>query len=85
LAFPVFLGGFAFLPFLWAVNFFYMFKVMRERSDRIPRLKQYVWGSGIGALLWFIALTTWYAVFVNTRTTWGPGTDHFTVVLITGE
>jgi hypothetical protein len=37
-----------------------------------------------GCLAWFIALTTWYALFVNKRVAWGATADRITVVIPKG-
>lgn len=38
-----------------------------------------------GCLVWFIILTTWYALFVERRTQWGAGADRITVVIPKGS
>ncbi|KAI8083174.1 gamma-secretase aspartyl protease complex, presenilin enhancer-2 subunit [Halteromyces radiatus] len=80
----MFYGGFAFLPFLWLVNFLYFFQQTRKPSAP-KQLKHYVYLSLGGCLLWFIVLTTWYGIFVNERTYWGALGDKLTVVIPKGS
>ncbi|KAJ3079061.1 hypothetical protein HK102_004053, partial [Quaeritorhiza haematococci] len=35
-----FYGGFAFLPWLWLVNFFYLYPVVKKRADLDKRVGQ---------------------------------------------
>ncbi|KAL0081385.1 gamma-secretase aspartyl protease complex, presenilin enhancer-2 subunit [Phycomyces blakesleeanus] len=79
----MFYGGFAFLPFLWLVNVMYFFTMCRK-STAPPALRKYVLMSLAGCILSFIALTTWYAVFVNKRVQWGQSADTITVVIPKG-
>ena len=37
-----------------------------------------------GCVAWFVVLTTWYAVYVNNRTSWGAAGDQITVVIPKG-
>ncbi|KAG0179525.1 hypothetical protein DFQ29_002001 [Apophysomyces sp. BC1021] len=74
----MFYGGFAFLPFLWLVNFMYFFS-----ASRAPSAPQQLKKSGCVA--WFIALTTWYAIFVQQRVAWGATADQITVVIPKGS
>lgn len=79
----MFYGGFAFLPFLWLVNFVYFYKTIQQPNA--PKvLKQYVYFSLAGCVTWFIILTTWYALFVSKRVSWGEGADRITVVIPKG-
>ncbi|ORX62706.1 gamma-secretase subunit PEN-2-like protein [Hesseltinella vesiculosa] len=80
----MFYGGFAFLPFLWLVNFIYFFG-QAHRPTAPKQLKQYVYMSLAGCVLWFIALTTWYGVYVNRRSSWGALGDTLTVVIPKGS
>ncbi|KAI9317533.1 gamma-secretase aspartyl protease complex, presenilin enhancer-2 subunit [Dichotomocladium elegans] len=79
----MFYGGFAFLPLLWLVNFLYLFRASQQRTA--PReLRRYVYMSLGGCIVWFVILTTWYALFVNKRITWGAVGDKITVVIPKG-
>ncbi|KAI7852807.1 gamma-secretase aspartyl protease complex, presenilin enhancer-2 subunit [Circinella umbellata] len=79
----MFYGGLAFLPFLWLINFMYLFRTSRKPSAP-PALKKYVYLSMAGCVAWFVAMTTWYAVYVNKRTSWGAAGDQITVVIPKG-
>ncbi|KAI7901926.1 gamma-secretase subunit PEN-2-like protein [Cokeromyces recurvatus] len=79
----MFYGGFAFLPLLWLVNFMYFFNTSRK-ADAPKELKKYVYFSLFGCIVWFILLTTWYAIFVNKRVAWGQIADRITVVIPKG-
>ncbi|RKP22638.1 gamma-secretase subunit PEN-2-like protein [Syncephalis pseudoplumigaleata] len=80
----MFLGGLPCLPFLWIIAAVWLYPSVRERGPRVPQLRQYHMYCIIGAVLWFIATTTWYAIFVNRRLDWGETGDRLTVVLIKG-
>lgn len=96
----MFYGGFAFLPFLWLVNFIYFYKTSRKpyapnelkKCKKRKRKKKSliliilvdIYLSLTGCIFWFILLTTWYALFVNKRVAWGEGGDRITVVIPKG-
>ncbi|KAH8548635.1 gamma-secretase aspartyl protease complex, presenilin enhancer-2 subunit [Umbelopsis sp. PMI_123] len=79
----MFYGGFAFLPLLWLVNVIYLWTSLK-RTDVPIQLRKYLIYSIAGCLAWFIALTTWYALFVNKRVAWGATADRITVVIPKG-
>ncbi|KAG2237202.1 hypothetical protein INT48_006606 [Thamnidium elegans] len=79
----MFYGGFAFLPFLWLVNFLYFFNTSRQ-PNAPKALKKYIYMSLVGCLIWFIILTSWYGLFVNRRISWGQVADRITVVIPKG-
>ncbi|KAL1935461.1 hypothetical protein VTP01DRAFT_4601 [Rhizomucor pusillus] len=79
----LFYGGFAFLPFLWLVNFLYLYRTCRKPTSP-PALKKYVYLSLGCCIAWFVVLTVWYAVFVNKRVDWGAAADKITVVIPKG-
>ncbi|CAO3701344.1 unnamed protein product [Rhizopus stolonifer] len=79
----MFYGGFAFLPFLWLVNCIYFFNTSRKQ-DAPKELKKYIYLSLSGCIFCFVLLTTWYALFVNKRVSWGKGADRITVVIPKG-
>ncbi|ORZ02506.1 gamma-secretase aspartyl protease complex, presenilin enhancer-2 subunit [Syncephalastrum racemosum] len=79
----MFYGGLAFLPFLWLINVAFFARASRK-SSAPPDLKKFVYMSAIGCGLWFIVLTTWYALFVNKRVAWGAAADKITVVIPKG-
>ncbi|GAB5587658.1 hypothetical protein Unana1_02558 [Umbelopsis nana] len=79
----MFYGGIAFLPFLWLVNVIYLWPTLK-RSDVPTQLRSYLIYSLSGSILWFVVLTTWYALFVNERVVWGATADRITVVVPKG-
>ncbi|ORE06426.1 presenilin enhancer 2 [Rhizopus microsporus var. microsporus] len=79
----MFYGGFAFLPFLWLVNFMYFYKTS-QLPNAPSELKKYIYLSLTGCITWFILLTTWYAIFVNKRIAWSTDVDGITVVIPKG-
>ncbi|KAI9342168.1 gamma-secretase aspartyl protease complex, presenilin enhancer-2 subunit [Pilaira anomala] len=79
----MFYGGFAFLPFLWLVNFLYFFKTSKQ-PNAPPALKKYIYFSLTGCLVWFVILTSWYSLFINKRIAWGQAADRITVVIPKG-
>ncbi|KAI9257920.1 gamma-secretase aspartyl protease complex, presenilin enhancer-2 subunit [Sporodiniella umbellata] len=79
----MFYGGFAFLPFLWLVNFIYFFSTSRK-ADSPKELKKYIYLSLTGCIFWFILTTTWYALYVTKRISWGDTADRITVVIPKG-
>ncbi|XAR62350.1 hypothetical protein NMG60_11017078 [Bertholletia excelsa] len=54
--------GFLFLPFLWAVNCFYFWPVLRH-SHSFPRIRRYVFGSAIGFTVFAALLSSWALTF----------------------
>ncbi|KAH7860519.1 hypothetical protein Vadar_014384 [Vaccinium darrowii] len=54
--------GFFLLPFLWAVNCFYFWPVLRH-SRSFPLLRRYVVGSAIGFLVFAAILSSWALTF----------------------
>ncbi|NP_991139.1 gamma-secretase subunit PEN-2 [Danio rerio] len=80
-----YLGGFAFLPFLWLVNILWFFKeaFLKPAYTEQPQIKSYVKKSALGLLLWVAVLTTWITVFQHFRAQWGEVGDYlsFTIPL----
>lgn len=58
--------GFFFLPFLWAVNCFYFWPVLRHPNihNSHPQLRRYVVGSAIGFLVFALILSSWSVTFM---------------------
>ncbi|KAK4479138.1 hypothetical protein RD792_014649 [Penstemon davidsonii] len=54
--------GFLCLPFLWAINCFYFWPVLR-RPQSDPLLRRYLFGSAIGFLLFTAILLSWAFTF----------------------
>ncbi|KAM8912711.1 gamma-secretase subunit PEN-2-like [Lycaon pictus] len=80
-----YLGGFAFLPFLWLVNIFWFFReaFLVPAYTEQSQIKGYVWRSAVGSLFWVIVLTTWITIFQIYRPRWGALGDYlsFTIPL----
>ncbi|KAF4086314.1 hypothetical protein AMELA_G00104400 [Ameiurus melas] len=80
-----YLGGFAFLPFLWLVNVVWFFKeaFVKPAYTEQPQIKIYVKRSALGLLLWVAVLTTWITIFQHNRAQWGEVADYlsFTIPL----
>ncbi|KAH6781885.1 gamma-secretase subunit [Perilla frutescens var. hirtella] len=57
--------GFLCLPFLWAVNCFYFWPVLRHHQfqQSHPRLRRYLVGSAIGFFLFTTILSSWALTF----------------------
>ncbi|KAI8997328.1 gamma-secretase aspartyl protease complex, presenilin enhancer-2 subunit [Pilobolus umbonatus] len=79
----MFYGGFAFLPFLWLVNYMYFFKLI-HKPNAPAEFKKYVYLSLGGCIVWFILLTTWYILYVTQRISWGEMADIITVIIPKG-
>lgn len=83
-----FLGGVAFLPFLWLINGVWFFKdaFLRDVSvseDR-RRIRRYVILSIVGCLIWSIGLTTWLVIFQTHRVEWGATADYMSFIIPVG-
>ncbi|XP_052022391.1 gamma-secretase subunit PEN-2 [Apodemus sylvaticus] len=80
-----YLGGFAFLPFLWLVNIFWFFReaFLAPAYTEQSQIKGYVWRSAVGFLFWVIVLSTWVTIFQIYRPRWGALGDYlsFTIPL----
>ncbi|KAF7657233.1 hypothetical protein LDENG_00029900 [Lucifuga dentata] len=78
-----YLGGFAFLPFLWLVNVVWFFReaFVKPAYTEQLQIKTYVKRSALGLLLWVTVLTTWITIFQHYRSEWGRsdpnGRIHF--------
>ncbi|KAK2910377.1 hypothetical protein Q8A73_008092 [Channa argus] len=68
-----YLGGFAFLPFLWLVNVVWFFReaFIKPTYTEQLQIKTYVKRSAFGLLLWVAVLTTWITIFQHFRAEWG--------------
>ncbi|KAL2528120.1 putative gamma-secretase subunit PEN-2 [Forsythia ovata] len=58
--------GFLCLPFLWAVNCFYFWPVLRHPNSHQshPEIRRYVVGSAIGFLVFAVILSSWSLTFM---------------------
>uniref|UniRef100_A0A452F5K3 Gamma-secretase subunit PEN-2 n=1 Tax=Capra hircus TaxID=9925 RepID=A0A452F5K3_CAPHI len=95
-----YLGGFAFLPFLWLVNIFWFFReafivpAYTEQSQikgcewrtTFPFLFPLtdVWRSAVGFFLWVIVLSTWITIFQIYRPRWGALGDYLSFTIPLG-
>ncbi|XP_076137335.1 gamma-secretase subunit PEN-2 isoform X1 [Alosa pseudoharengus] len=80
-----YLGGFAFLPFLWLVNVVWFFReaFVKPTYNEQLQIKTYVKRSALGLLFWVAVLTTWITIFQHMRAQWGEVSDYlsFTIPL----
>ncbi|KAK8672833.1 hypothetical protein V6N13_111192 [Hibiscus sabdariffa] len=68
--------GYALLPFLWAVNCFYFWPVLRH-SRSFPRLRPYVVASAIGFSVFSVLLCSWALTFaIGGEHLFGPTWDQ---------
>ncbi|XVF58788.1 hypothetical protein PTKIN_Ptkin07bG0094600 [Pterospermum kingtungense] len=68
--------GYALLPWLWAVNCFYFWPVLRH-SRSFPRLRPYIVGSAIGFAVFSALLSSWAVTFaVGGEHLFGPIWDQ---------
>ena len=81
-----FIAGFAFLPFLWAVNAVWFFReaFFRPTFPQQKTMKTYVVLSALGSLIWWTVLITWLAIYVNRRAEWGEFGDRISFNIPTG-
>ena len=80
--------GFAFLPFLWAINAVWFFKEAFLRKPEFPEqneLKRIVVMSGIFSVICLTALITWMSIFANYRAEWGELGDRLSFNIPTGS
>ena len=82
-----FYGGFALLPFLWLVNTVWFLKdaFFREEFELQKELRKYVIGSGIGTVVWTIAIATWVAMYQMNRAGWGEIGDKISFLIPLGK
>lgn len=69
----MYLGGFAFLPWLWLVNaFFFRHALSRKSAHRAhPEVVSHARKSLLGALLGFGVLFIWMTLYLLERVKWG--------------
>ncbi|KAB1210567.1 putative gamma-secretase subunit PEN-2 [Morella rubra] len=67
--------GFAMLPWLWAINCFYFWPVLRH-SRSFPRIRPYVVGSAVGFAVFTVILSSWALTFaIGGERLFGPVWD----------
>jgi len=79
--------GFAFLPFLWAINAVWFFKeafIRKPEFEEQKEMKRLVIMSAIGSLICLTALVSWMVVFTNNRSEWGELGDRLSFNIPTG-
>ncbi|XP_050302227.1 gamma-secretase subunit pen-2 [Anthonomus grandis grandis] len=78
--------GFAFLPFVWAVNAIWFFNEAFRKPEypEQKQIKKYVIFSALGALLWLIILVSWITVFQLNRSSWGAFADQISFIIPLG-
>ncbi|XP_011311850.1 gamma-secretase subunit pen-2 [Fopius arisanus] len=81
-----FRGGFALLPFLWAVNAIWFFKeaFIRPHYEEQKTIRKYVILSGVGALFWIAILVAWIITFQTQRAAWGEFGDSISYIIPEG-
>ncbi|XP_022902831.1 gamma-secretase subunit pen-2 [Onthophagus taurus] len=82
-----FKAGFALLPFVWAVNAIWFFNeaFRKDKYNEQAQIKRYVIYSGIGALTWFIIITTWIVIYQMNRADWGIWGDYISFITPLGR
>ncbi|XP_066582724.1 gamma-secretase subunit pen-2 [Prorops nasuta] len=81
-----FRGGFALLPFLWAINAIWFFKdaFLEPCYEEQKQIKKYVIYSGIGATIWAVILIAWVVTFQTQRAAWGEFADSISYIIPAG-
>ena len=83
-----FYGGFALLPFLWAINVVWFFKEAFIRKPEFPQqkdLKQFVMWSAVLSAICLAGLITWISIFTSHRASWGLLGDQLSFNIPTGS
>ncbi|KAL9692547.1 hypothetical protein quinque_016459 [Culex quinquefasciatus] len=79
--------GFALLPFVWAINtcWFFSEAFRKPAYDEQKEIKKYVIFSGIGSLIWLVAILSWVTTFQLKRTDWGDFADSISFIIPLGR
>jgi len=80
----MFYGGFAFLPWLWLVNWIYFHQVLKQRPGLPDKIHFYVKWSLRGSMIWAILIAIWIIVFQTNRVKWGHHIDGLYVTVPKG-
>jgi presenilin enhancer 2 len=64
--------GFAFLPFLWLVNFIQLYPLIKTG---VPEIKKIAYSSLAGSIIYAVAFFAWLAVFLTQRVAWDEVAD----------
>ncbi|XP_072948560.1 gamma-secretase subunit pen-2 [Epargyreus clarus] len=79
--------GLFFLPFVWAVNSCWFFKeaFIKPPYEQQKQIKKYVIASGIGCLVWTVALAVWTTLYQTQRVSWGAVGDTLSFITPLGR
>jgi len=82
-----FIGGFAFLPFLWFINTIWFFRdaFRKEEFEGQLDIRKYVIRSAIGTVIWTAGLTAWITIYQLHRAQWGELGDKLSFLIPLGE
>lgn len=82
-----YIGGFAFLPFLWFVNAVWFFNEAFRKPpyEQQKMVKTYVIRSMIGTVLWVGVVVAWVTVFQLNRASWGATADYLSFIIPAGK
>merc|ERR1712179_218625 len=78
-----YLGGFAFLPFLWGINAIWFFReaFLADAYEQQKQIKSYVIRSMIGAVIWILLIAAWVTIFQIYRAEWGETADRISFII----
>ncbi|KAK7492099.1 hypothetical protein BaRGS_00016573 [Batillaria attramentaria] len=81
-----YIGGFAFLPFLWFVNSVWFFNeaFRKPAYEQQKMIRTYVIRCMIGTVLWVGAIVAWVTVFQLNRAEWGATADYMSFIIPQG-
>ncbi|KAK5665589.1 hypothetical protein BDV3_006651 [Batrachochytrium dendrobatidis] len=77
--------GFIGLPWLWLVNFIYIYPAIRKRPNLSPVIRKYAIYSLIGSLVWLVVIAAWLSVYLTRRNSWGAFGDKISVNIPLGK
>ncbi|KAL2911576.1 hypothetical protein HK105_208949 [Polyrhizophydium stewartii] len=80
-----FLLGFLFLPWLWLVNFIYVYPVTRKRPELPPAVRSYAMYSLAGSAVWLVIVVAWLSVYLTQRSSWGAIGDRISAYVPIGR
>ncbi|TPX72733.1 hypothetical protein SpCBS45565_g00033 [Spizellomyces sp. 'palustris'] len=79
LAWKYFIGGFLCLPWLWLVNFIYVYPETKRRKDLDKTVRHLTLASLAGSVFFLCAIIVWLSVFLTQRTKWGTAGDRISM------
>ena len=82
-----FIGGFAFLPFLWLVNVLWFFReaFLRDEYEGQKNVRTNLLRSLVGLCVWIAGLTAWITIYQMNRALWGELGDRLSFLIPLGE